>query len=71
MVCAECSGVFVVIATALGVVGYSIATVVDMACDTMLPGACLLDKFLPTWPASYAILAARLLNELLVDLWII
>ena len=25
-------------------------------------------KFLLTWPATYAILAARLLNELLVDL---
>ena len=57
-------------AAALGVVGYSIVTVVDMACDTMLPAACLLDTFLQTRPASYVIhvLAAWLLNELLVDL---
>ena len=33
-------------AAVLGVVGYSIVTVVDMACDTTLPAACLLDKVL-------------------------
>ena len=33
-------------AAALGVVGYSIATVVDMACDVALPAACLLDEIL-------------------------
>ena len=31
---------------ALGVVSYSIATVVDVACDIMLPAALLLDKIL-------------------------
>ena len=46
MVCAECLGIFVVMAAVLGVVGYLIATVVDMACDTTLPAACLLDKVL-------------------------
>ena len=55
-------------AAVLGVVGYSIVTVVDMACDTTLPAACLLDKVLANRPASYAILATRLLNDLLVDL---
>ena len=50
---------------ALGVVGYSITTVVDMACDTTL--ACW-TKFLQTWPAGYALLAARLLNEFLAAL---
>ena len=38
----NCSSVFVVMAAALGVVGYSIATVVDMACDVTLPAARLL-----------------------------
>ena len=33
-------------AAALGVVGYSIATVVDMACDVALPAARLLDEIL-------------------------
>ena len=33
-------------AAALGVVGYSLATVVDMACDITLPAALLLDEIL-------------------------
>ena len=33
-------------AAALGVVGYSLVTVVDMACDITLPAACLLDELL-------------------------
>ena len=46
LVCAECSSVLVVMAAALGVVSYSIVTVVDMACNTTLPAACLLDEIL-------------------------
>ena len=33
-------------ASALEVVGYSIATVVDMACNVALPATCLLDEIL-------------------------
>ena len=33
-------------AAVLGIVGYSIATVVDMACDDTLPAARLLDEIL-------------------------
>ena len=33
-------------AAALGVVGYSLATVVDMACDIVLTAALLLDEIL-------------------------
>ena len=71
-------------AAALGVVGYSLTTVVDMAYDITLPATFLLE--LPTLPASYAtsrspvvrdscqpglrgtVLAACLLDEFLADL---
>ena len=52
LVCTECSSVFVVMAPALGVVGYSLATVVDMACDITLPAALCWMRFLPTSPES-------------------
>ena len=52
LVCTECSSVFVVMV--LGVAGYSLVTVVDMACDIMLPAALCWMRFLPTSPESSA-----------------
>ena len=52
LVCTECSSIFVVMV--LGVAGYSLATVVDMACDITLPAALCWMRFLPTSPESSA-----------------
>ena len=52
LVCTECSSVFVVMV--LGVAGYSLVTVVDMACDITLPAALCWMRFLPTSPESSA-----------------
>ena len=52
LVCTECSSVFVVMV--LGVAGYSLVTVVDMACDITLPATLCWMRFLPTSPESSA-----------------